>query len=181
MKKSLLSAPKRLQRMLLRLQLTEVWAYSEGTEMLTADALSEVYPLSPMTMKIRRLECQWHKVTLTEVEAEYVIGRVCTNSSVTFPEIKAATETDTELESLTTVTKQGCPENLAALSPYLAFQLQSGTVISKCRCVQGWKNRGPKYNILRHCITGTIHSSHLGVQGCLWRAKEAFYWPGMYK
>ena len=40
--------------MLLRLQkcaLTEVLAYSEGTEMLTADPLSEVYPLSPMTMK----------------------------------------------------------------------------------------------------------------------------------
>ena len=31
--------------------LTKVWAYSKGTEMLTADPLSEAYPLSPMTMK----------------------------------------------------------------------------------------------------------------------------------
>ena len=35
----------------------------------------------------------------------------------TFAEIKAAMETDTELESLTTVTKKGWPENLVALSP----------------------------------------------------------------
>ena len=39
-------------------------------------------------------------------------------------------ETDTELESLTTVSKQGWPENLAALSPLR-------TVISECHCVQG--------------------------------------------
>ena len=26
-----------------------------------------------------------------------------------------------------------------------------------------------------------LHSSHLGVQACQRRAKEAFYWPGMYK
>ena len=48
--------------------------------------------------------------------AEHETGRVCTNSSVNFSEIKAAVETDTELESLTTVTKKGWPENLAALS-----------------------------------------------------------------
>ena len=34
---------------------------------------------------------------------------------------------------------------------------------------------------LRQCIIDKIHASHLGIQGCLWRAKEAFYWPGMYK
>ena len=26
-----------------------------------------------------------------------------------------------------------------------------------------------------------VHASHLGIQGCLRRAKEAFYWPGIYK
>ena len=50
------------------------------------------------------------------MEAEHEIGRVSTNSSVTFSEIKAAMETDTELESLTTVNKQCWSENLAALS-----------------------------------------------------------------
>ena len=34
---------------------------------------------------------------------------------------------------------------------------------------------------LRQCIIDKIHASHLGVQGGLRRAKEAFYWPGMYK
>jgi len=26
-----------------------------------------------------------------------------------------------------------------------------------------------------------VHASHLGIQGSLTRAKEAFYWPGIYK
>ena len=34
---------------------------------------------------------------------------------------------------------------------------------------------------LRQSMTNRVHASHLGIQGCLRRAKEAFYWPGIYK
>ena len=34
---------------------------------------------------------------------------------------------------------------------------------------------------LRQCMMNRVHASHLGIQGCLRRAKEAFYWPGIYK
>ena len=35
---------------------------------------------------------------------------------------------------------------------------------------------------LRRFIIDKIHASHLGrIQGCLQRAKEDFYWPGIYK
>ena len=84
MKKSLLSAPKRLQRMLLRLQKSELTV--RAPRCLLQIRLAKRIPFHQWRWKsqIRRLECQWHKVTLTEVEAEYVICRVCTNSSVTF-------------------------------------------------------------------------------------------------
>ena len=34
---------------------------------------------------------------------------------------------------------------------------------------------------LRKCIIDKLHASHLGIQACLRRAKEAFYWPRIYK
>ena len=34
---------------------------------------------------------------------------------------------------------------------------------------------------LRQCMMDEVHASHLGIQRCLRRAKEAFYWPGIYK
>ena len=84
MKKSLLSAPKRLQRMLLRLQKSELTV--RAPRCLLQIRLAKRIPFHQWRWKsqVRRLECQWYKVTLTEVEAEYVICRVCTNSSVTF-------------------------------------------------------------------------------------------------
>ena len=34
---------------------------------------------------------------------------------------------------------------------------------------------------LRQSTIDKVHASHLGVQGCLRRAKKAFYWSGIYK
>ena len=34
---------------------------------------------------------------------------------------------------------------------------------------------------LMQCMMNKVHASHLGIQGCPRRAKEAFYWPGIYK
>ena len=34
---------------------------------------------------------------------------------------------------------------------------------------------------LREEMTEKLHSSHIGIQGCLRRARETLYWPGMNK
>ena len=34
---------------------------------------------------------------------------------------------------------------------------------------------------LRDCIIDKVHASHLGIQGCLRRARDALFWPGMSK
>ena len=116
----------------------------------------------------------------TEVEAEYVnMAEFVPICQVTLSELKLATETDAEVELLIAVIKQGWPEHLEAVSlslhGYFSFReelsVQNGVVFKGERILVPLS--------LRQCIIDKIHASHLGVQGCLRRAKEAFYWPGM--
>ena len=75
MKKSLLSAPKRLQRMLLRLQKFDLdVSYREGTDMHMADPLSRAY-LPLVKQDIVDIQEVWNVADTrspTEVETEYV-------------------------------------------------------------------------------------------------------------
>ena len=34
-------------------------------------------------------------------------------------------------------------------------------------------------SVLQQSIIDKLHASHIGIQGCVRRAREAFYWPGM--
>ena len=83
MKKSLLSAPKRLQTMLLRLQKFDLEvSYRKGTEMHMADPLSRAYlPL----VKQETVDTQeaWNVAdtrSRTEVETKYIDMAVCAHS-----------------------------------------------------------------------------------------------------
>ena len=183
--KNLLSAPKRLQRMLLRLQTFNLEvAYSKGADMHIADPLSRAYlPSTSQDEEVQ--EDMWGVNDIrspTEVEAEYVnMAEFVPIRQTTLTEIKAATESDPELELFTTIIKQGWPESLAALPPSLhdyynfreEMSAQDGVVYKGERIVV------PRS--LRQCIIDKIHASHLGIEGCLRRAREALYWPGMSK
>lgn len=120
MKKSLLSAPKKLKRMLLQLRKFDLEvAYSKGIEMHIADPLSRAYLLS--TNQNEEVKDVWNVNDIRsppKVAAEYVdIADFVPIRQVMLSELKAATETDEELELLTTIIKQGWPENLAAVPP----------------------------------------------------------------
>ncbi|XP_022806614.1 uncharacterized protein K02A2.6-like [Stylophora pistillata] len=185
MKKILLSAPKRLQRMLLRLQKFDL-AVSDrkGTEMHIADPLSRAYlPLG--TLDIEDTQEVWSIAATrspTEVETEYVdMAESVPIRKLTLQEIKSATEVDTELQTLTPTITQGWPERRtevpSQLQVYFPFRdelsIQHGIVFKGDRIIVP--------SSLRQCIMAKVHASHLGIQGCLRRAKEAFYWPGIYK
>ena len=70
--------------------------------------------------------------------------------------------------------QQGCPERKEALpnivAPYFNIRdemsIQDGLVFRGERAMRG--------KILKK-----VHNSHLGVNGCLNRARECLYWPGM--
>ena len=104
MKKSLLSAPKRLQRILLRLQKFDPDVfYRKGTEMHMADPLSRAYlPLVKQDM----VDTQevWNVADTrspTEVVTEYVdMAESVPIRKLTLQEIEGATEVDVELQAL---------------------------------------------------------------------------------
>ena len=185
MKKSLLSAPKRLQRMLLRLQRYDLEvSYRKGTEMHMADPLSRAYlPLAKQESGDN--EEVWSIVDTrspTEIETEYVdMIEFVPIRQLTLLEIKSATELDEELHSVAAMIKQGWPDSRACvplkLQEYFPFReelsIQDGVVFKGERIIVP--------SSLRQHMMDKVHASHLGIQGCLRRAKEAFYWPGIYK
>ena len=100
---------------------------------------------------------------------------------VTLQEIKSATEVDAELQALASIITQGWPETRAEvpsqLQAYFPFReelsIQDGVVFKRERIVVP--------SSLRQTMMDKVHVSNLGIQGFLRRAKEAFYWPGIYK
>ena len=184
MKKSLLSAPKRLQRMLLRLQkfYLEV-SYRKGTEMHMADPLSRAY-LPLVKQDTVGTQEVWN-VADTRSPAEVETENIDTAESVpiqklTLQEIKSATEVDAELQALAPIITQGWPERRADVPS----QLQVYFLFREELSIQDGVFKGERIIVpssLRQCIMDKVHASHLGIEGCLRRAKEAFYWPGIYK
>ena len=184
MKKSLLSAPRRLQRMLLRLQKFDLdVSYRKGTEMHMADPLSRAY-LPLVKQDVVDTQEVWNVADTrsTEVETEYVdMAESVPIRKLTLQEIKSATEVDAEVQALVPIITQGWPERRAEvpsqLQAYFPFReelsIQDGIVFKGERIVVP--------SNLRQSMMYKVHTSHLGIQGCLKRAKEAFYWPGIYK
>ena len=121
MKKSLLSASKRLQRMLLRLQKFDLdVSYRKGTEMHMADPLSRAY-LPLVKQDIVDTQEVWNVADTrspTEVETEYVnMAETVLIRKLTLQEIKSATEVDAELQALAPIITQGWPERRADAPP----------------------------------------------------------------
>uniref|UniRef100_A0AAQ4NZT5 Gypsy retrotransposon integrase-like protein 1 n=1 Tax=Gasterosteus aculeatus aculeatus TaxID=481459 RepID=A0AAQ4NZT5_GASAC len=165
-RKPLLSAPKRLQSMMLRIQKYDLDViYVPGRDMLLADTLSRAYlPES------------------TPVEADLETVNMVQHlpiSSDRLHDIRSATEKDTTLQLLIKTMSQRWPKGKSQvpseIRPYFSLQgelsHQDGIVFRGERAVIPDK--------LRSDITGRLHSSHLGVEGCLRRARECVYWLGM--
>ena len=185
MKKSLLSAPKRLQRILLRLQKFDLdVSYRKGTEMHMADPLSRAYLPLVMQDTVDNQEV-WNVADTrspTDIETEYVdLAGSVPIRKLTLQEIKGATEVHAELQVLVPIITQGWPERRAEvpsqLQAYFPFReellIHDGVVFKDKRIVVP--------SSLRQCMMDKVHASHLDIQGCFRRAKEAFYWPGICK
>ena len=94
-------------------------------------------------------------------------------------QIQRETEKDESLQTLKAVIQQGWPDDKSALPPVVSpyfnmrdeMSVQDGLIFKGERVVVPKAARG---ELLRR-----IHNSHLGVNGCLKRACECLYWPGM--
>nr|XP_006816318.1 PREDICTED: uncharacterized protein K02A2.6-like [Saccoglossus kowalevskii] len=94
-------------------------------------------------------------------------------------DIKTHTESDQSLQLLKSMIQNGFPETKAempvALTTY--FQVRHELSVQDSIIFRGERAIIPKS--LRHDMLKRVHSSHLGTEGCLRRARECLYWPGM--
>ena len=166
MKKALASAPKRLQGMMMRLQKYDInLIYVPGKNLLLADTLSRAY--RPTTdgrhddfEHVHAL--QYMAMTDSRLEA-----------------IRVATEADQVMTALKQIILKGWPDERIHAPPlvhiYFAFRdelaIHDGIVFRDERVVVPASQR----SVLKE----KIHSSHLGIDGCLRRAKECLFWPNM--
>ena len=168
-RKPLLSAPKRLQRMMMRIQKYDVdVVYLPGKDMVLADTLSRAY-LS---------ESSPYGSVEAEIETVNMLQHVPISAD-SLSSIRSATTEDLTLQTLIETIQKGWPKDKTQapneIRAYFSFQEelshQDGIVFRGERVVIP--------DARRRDITRHLHSSHLGVEGCLRRARECVYWPGI--
>ena len=164
--KPLARAPRRLQLMLMRLQKYDFTVhYERGKNMQLADMLSRAY----LPYKGREVN-DFESVN---------IFRYLPISDQRPDEIRAETRKDQSLRELSETILVGWPEHKddtpALTHPYFCMRdeltVQDGLVFKGNSVVI------PRS--LRADMKMKIHSSHLGIEACLRRARECIYWPGM--
>ena len=176
-KKPIGSAPKRLQRMFLRMQRYEYTiGYRPGKELLIADTLSRAHPTC------NGQPCDFEEVaqtsferTLEQINAVEDVGI----SSSLVEQLRAETALDTQMEILIKYIRCGWPDRKSQVSLEVRnyFDIRDELTVSegivlKCqRCVVPKK--------LRPEVLRRIHQAHIGREGCIRRAREYVYWPGM--
>ena len=166
MKKPLANAPKRLQGMLMRLQKYTVHVtYEQGKNMFLADTLSRAY--MPNTDG-------------KQVEFEHInAAQFVPVSESRFEALRNATACDEVLLCVKEMILKGWPEEKsevpAPAHPYFSFRdeltVHDGIIYKGQRVVVPASQRST--------IKEKIHSSHLGIDGCLRRARESLFWPNM--
>ena len=168
-KKPINTASKRVQRMMLCLQKYDlVFTYKPIKEMHIVDALSRALPhrsQKPSTSHFCR-----------DLETFYFVEDLPISES-TLAKFQADTAKDESVKVLSQVIRSGWP-TAAALVPSGAqpffkhpeeLTLQSSLVETRIIVPES----------LRRSMLEETHSSHQGLQACLQRAREVFFWPGM--
>lgn len=148
--------------------------------MYMADTLSRAYLKNKTTQKHEVQDAMNINRSRTEQEAEELdIVSYLPLRDTTIKEIQKHTETDPDLQALATIIKDGWPESIDKVKPHLYcyYQFREGFTIQNGVIFKGERVVIPA--ALRSTMINKLHSSHLGLQGSLRRAREAFYWPNM--
>lgn len=174
-RKSLAAAPKRLQRLLLRLQRYDYdLVYIPSSQLILADTLSRAYP--PTTGECTSFPEEL--AALSTVDADQMSELKMIASTDTIARLMAAANDD-EYSKLRDQIAAGWPESPTALSadlrPYHTF---SDELSNSCGLIfKG--NRLVVPRPVRADILDRLHSAHTGVNGCQRRARETVFWPGI--
>lgn len=176
--KPLFTAPKRLQRMLLRLQRYDMAiTYKPGKQMHLADTLSRA------TVQVDGQQLM-EDVAFAQSEFERSLEDVSAVEDVTLSQpqlirLREATARDEVLTELSDVIRRGWPERKEqvqpAVRPYYHVREElttdDGVIFRGQRCVVPTS--------LRSEVLRKIHMAHMGTESSLRRARECVFWPGM--
>ena len=175
------NAPKRLQRMLLRLQKYALkLCYCPGKEMYVADMLSQAYlHEQPSREEDHQLFQMSQEAQVYKEIKEIDPAKHVRLSAQGLENIREATSQDDTLNELAKIIQQGWPDlkqnvpmSIRAFWPYRDELVVDNNVVFK----------GTKVVILKsmHALMlQRSHISHQGPEACVRRARHAIFWPGM--
>ena len=161
-------APQRLQRMLLRLQKFDLKIkYKKGQYMFLADTLSRAFlPQVNVSEFTHELEAVNHEECLPVSEARW-------------QQIRHASIDDPTLRELRAVIRGGWPDSRSevpqCLFPY--FDVRDELTVQDELVFKAHQLVVPV--ALRKELMAATHSSHMGIEACIRRARESLYWPRM--
>ena len=170
-KKPINTASKRLQRMMLRLQRFDLnLTYKPGKEMYIADALSRALP------KQSKISSTSHFCNNLET-VNFVEDLPISDS--TLAKFQVETAKDESLQVLSQVIRAGWPmkTSMVPTSAQPFFKYRDEMTLQNGLIFKGTKIVVPES--LHRCMLEETHKSHQGLQACLRRAREVFFWPRM--
>ena len=180
-RKPLTCAPKRLQRMMLYLQKYDYDVrYKRGSDMYLADTLSRAHQSHTSAERSDEQVCLFEDVSAAEEELRNVSALTdMPVADLTVEIIRKATLEDCTMNGLKAMIKYGWPSLKKdvphRLRRYIPFKEQLSTA-------DGLVFKGERILIpeaAREQMKQRSHASHIGLQGCLRRAREVIFWPGM--
>ena len=167
-KKSLIAVPKRLQRMMLRLQQFNITVqYKKGSEMHIADCLSRA------PIEDRHL-CEICEEVTSINAADYVYL-----TRTTWEQIRDRSRQDNSLQKLKETVMKGWPSEKVNAQPEVK---EYWNYCDEIAVQDGVLYKGDRVIVpttMRSTMLEKIHYAHQGVEACLRPAQEAIFWPGM--
>jgi len=176
-KKTLTSAPKRLQRMLLRTQrYTFSLAFVRGKEMHVADMLSRAsFPQSagPPTSS----EFSEELASLCDTEPMDDLRLVASEKTIKL--IQHAAVNDKQYALLKRQISSGWPDTPTGVPAEIReyYMHADELIVSHDLVFKGQRVVVPID--AREVMLERLHSSHIGMNSCIRRAREAVFWPGI--
>ena len=172
-RKPLRAAPRRLQKMMLRLQRYNVKVhYKKGTSLVLADTLSRATQSTTNDSKQTNFEV-FRIILSQDVETDPGI------TSKTMAEVKIHTSTDPSSKLLSEAISQGWPEHKTKVDPTISHYW---TFRDELTINDGVVYKGLQVVIpvsMRTSMLRKIHAAHLGPESNIRMAADVLFWPGM--
>ena len=171
-KKSLHKASPRLQRMLLKLQKYDLSiGYTKGKDLYIADTLSRAY-----------LTASSDDTDHEDIElAVHTMIQNLPVSDAKLTQLQSATESDEQLQQLSTMIRNGWPNNISNVPMILREYWKVKHKLHVADKLIFVNNRIVIPSCMRTEILKCIHTGHMGIEKSKARARVCVYWPKMYE